>query len=162
MIHGTLSPKTTIQIVVCGVVVGALAARDYPRGGLFVSLLFIGGYLLRVGRRRLGYIWHLGHERMARRVLGLSWCGMLLLWIHGMVAATIYYFFLLTLLGVDYFFYDRRDRLDADATARTASSQRSAPQKTGDSASQNDPNGSSGKLEAPSAVENPVDGGVKL
>ena len=36
-----ISPKTAIQAVVSGVVIGALLSRDYPKAGLVVSACFI-------------------------------------------------------------------------------------------------------------------------
>ncbi|MFR5870901.1 MAG: hypothetical protein ACLUEV_03985 [Alistipes sp.] len=53
-----ISPKTAIQAVVSGVVIGALLSRDYPKAGLVVSACFIAFYLGLTFRRRMCYLLH--------------------------------------------------------------------------------------------------------
>ena len=105
-----ISPKTAIQAVVSGVVIGALLSRDYPKAGLVVSACFIAFYLGLTFRRRMCYLLHFVSGGIEKRFLAVSWLCTLYLLVAALVAGTVYNFFLLLALGLDYFLYDKRQR----------------------------------------------------
>ena len=108
-----ISPKTAIQAVVSGVVIGALLSRDYPKEGLVVSACFIAFYLGLTFRRRMCYLLHFVSGGIEKRFLAVSWLCTLYLLVAALVAGTVYNFFLLLALGLDYFLYDKRQRASA-------------------------------------------------
>ncbi|WP_300283866.1 hypothetical protein [uncultured Alistipes sp.] len=102
--------KTAVQAVVAFVVIGALLGRECPLAGRIVSMCAVGGYLLLVGRRALGYLLRFGSVTAERRALALTALGMAGVFVHAAVAGTVSYFSLVLLLAVDYFVYDRHGK----------------------------------------------------
>ncbi len=102
--------KTAVQGVVAIVVIGALLGRDYPLAGRIVSMCAVGGYLLLVGRRALGYLLRFASVTGERKVLALTALGMSGVFVHAAVAGRISYFPIVLLLAVDYFVYDRHEK----------------------------------------------------
>ena len=102
--------KTAVQGVVVLVVIGALLGRDCPLAGRIVSMCAVGGYLLLVGRRAVGYLFRFVSVSGERRALALTAIGMAGVFVHAAIAGKIPYFVLVLLLAVDYFVYDRHEK----------------------------------------------------
>lgn len=106
----TLSPKSAIQLVVTGIVIGSLLSRDYPQTGYVVSLCCIGFYGILMLRRRVGYWIRFKRCTQEKRWLAISWLCVVYLFVAAWMIGHVYIFFLLIILGVDYFLYDKQDR----------------------------------------------------
>ncbi len=104
-----LPVKTAIQIVVCGIVVGALVVRDYPKVGLYWIVCCIAAYLLFVARRRCAFLLNLKKDTKEKKILAFSWVGLLCVWTGMLWSGNIRYFLLLLFLALDYWFYDKRN-----------------------------------------------------
>lgn len=104
-----LSVKTAIQIVICGIVIGALVIRDYPKIGLYWIVCCVAMYLLFVARRRCAFLLHFRKNIKEKKILAVSWIGLLCVWIGILWSGNVRYFLLLLFLAVDYWFYDKRN-----------------------------------------------------
>ena len=104
-----LPVKTAIQIVICGIVIGALVIRDYPKVGLYWIVCCVAAYLLFVARRRCAFLLHFRKNIKEKKILVVSWIGLLCVWIGMLWSGNVRYFLLLLFLAVDYWFYDKRN-----------------------------------------------------
>lgn len=104
-----LSVKTAIQIVVCGIVIGALVIRDYPKIGLYWIVFCVAAYLAFVARRRCAFLLGLKKNSKEKKILALSWVALMCVWIGMLWSGNVRYFLLVLLLAVDYWFYDKRN-----------------------------------------------------
>lgn len=100
--------KKMITIVVALIIVGALVYRDYPRVGLWLTLIALSTYVVACLRQTIAYV------RSYKRLNGRQQCrlamniSMVLILISSSVSGNLYYFLTLLILAIEYMMVDKK------------------------------------------------------